>query len=356
MASNKEKMKFIEYEKMQNSFSRLIVTKEMEKAEWTVTEKIHGANFSFHINKDEVKVARRRDFLNENENFFNHLDAEFMRTYPEKMRQVFEDVVKRYTDKQIKHITVWGEIFGGHYKVDGETLKGVKKCSPVQLEVLYTPNIEWVAYDISYKTADSETTKQEYLDYDVALDVFKTYEIFHLKPLFVGKMNEALDYNLKFDSTLPKILGFPELPKGSNIVEGVVAKPMKNLKCTDQYDEETRAIVKLKNPGFTETKPMPKARDAKKGGKPPKLISKIMAYATEARLNNAISKHGAPTEDEVIKRIVKEFVDDIFEDIETEDGDLHQEWSKEAESDKAKIKTMIASKANGFIKKINSGR
>jgi len=169
-------------------------------------------------------------------------------------------------------------------------------------------------------------------------------------------MNEALDYNLKFDSTLPKILGFPELPKGSNIVEGVVAKPMKNLKCTDKYDEETRAIVKLKNPGFTETKPKPKAKDAKKGGKPPKLISKIMAYATEARLNNAISKHGAPTEDEVIKRIVKEFVDDIFVDIETEDEDLHQEWSEEAESDKAKIKTTLTSKANGLIKKINSGR
>jgi len=32
------------------------------------------------------------------------------------------------------------------------------------------------------------------------------------------------------------------------------------LKCTDKYDEETRAIVKLKNPGFTETKPMPKAK------------------------------------------------------------------------------------------------
>uniref|UniRef100_A0A7M5UZH0 RNA ligase (ATP) n=1 Tax=Clytia hemisphaerica TaxID=252671 RepID=A0A7M5UZH0_9CNID len=353
MASNKEKMKFIEYEKMQNSFSRLIVTKEMEKAEWTVTEKIHGANFSFHINKDEVKVARRRDFLNENENFFNHLDAEFMRTYPEKMRQVFEDVVKRYTDKQIKHITVWGEIFGGLYEVDGETLKGAKKCSPVQLEVLYTPNIEWVAYDISYKTTDSKTTEQEYLDYEVALEIFKTNEIFHLKPLFVGRINEVFDYNLRFDSTLPKILGYPELPKGSNIVEGVVAKQMKNLKFKKGGG---RAIVKLKNPEFAETiLPVPKAKGAKRGIEP-SLIIKIMAYATVARLNNAISKHGAPTEDEVIKCIVKEFVDDIFVDIETEDEDLHQEWSKEAESDKAKIKTMISSKANRMIKKSESGR
>uniref|UniRef100_A0A7M5USC7 RNA ligase domain-containing protein n=1 Tax=Clytia hemisphaerica TaxID=252671 RepID=A0A7M5USC7_9CNID len=275
MASNKEKMKFIEYEKMQNSFSRLIVTKEMEKAEWTVTEKIHGANFSFHINKDEVKVARRRDFLNENENFFNHLDAEFMRTYPEKMRQVFEDVVKRYTDKQIKHITVWGEIFGGLYEVDGETLKGAKKCSPVQLEVLYTPNIEWVAYDISYKTTDSKTTEQEYLDYEVALEIFKTNEIFHLKPLFVGRINEVFDYNLRFDSTLPKILGYPELPKGSNIVEGVVAKQMKNLKFKKGGG---RAIVKLKNPEFAETiLPVPKAKGWRSAVSPRRLVALISA-------------------------------------------------------------------------------
>ena len=115
MAGKKENMEFSKYEKIQNSFSRLKVTKEMEKAEWTVTEKIHGANFSFHINRDQVKAARRRDFLCENENFFNHLDAEFMKTYPEKMRQVFDDVVKRYPDKQIKHVTVWGEIFGGKF-------------------------------------------------------------------------------------------------------------------------------------------------------------------------------------------------------------------------------------------------
>ena len=93
-----------------------------------------------------------------------------------------------------------------------------------------------------------------------------------------------------------------------------------------------------------------------KGGKPPELTIKIIAYATEARLKNAVSKHGAPTDDEVIKRIVKEFVDDIFVDIETEDDDLHQEWSKEAESEKAKIKTTLALKANRLIKKINSGR
>jgi len=54
----------------------------------------------------------------------------------------------------------------------------------------------------------------EYLDCDVAMEIFVANDIFHLKPLFTGPMNEALNYELKFDSTIPKIYGLPALPKG----------------------------------------------------------------------------------------------------------------------------------------------
>lgn len=57
----------------------------------------------------------------------------------------------------------------------------------------------------------------EYLDYDVAMDIFKEYEVVYLKPLFKGPINEALNYDLKFDSTIPKLMGLPELPKGKNM-------------------------------------------------------------------------------------------------------------------------------------------
>ena len=112
-------MAFTEYQKMENSFAKLTVTKEAEKAKWGVFEKIHGANFSFHVVLEEngnktVKVARRRAFLSDTENFFNHLNADFMKTTPDKMKQVYEDVVKQMpADKDIKSVAVWGEIFGG---------------------------------------------------------------------------------------------------------------------------------------------------------------------------------------------------------------------------------------------------
>ena len=56
----------------------------------------------------------------------------------------------------------------------------------------------------------------EYLDYDVAMEIFAANDIFYLKPLFTGPMNEALNYDLKFDSTIPKIYGLPALPKGKS--------------------------------------------------------------------------------------------------------------------------------------------
>ena len=106
-------MKFNEYEKMECSLSRLEVNKQMEKATWVVTEKVHGANFSFHVDEDTVKVARRRAFLHENENFFCYRDSEFMKTYPDKMKDVYKSVVEKFPEKNIKQVSIWGELFGG---------------------------------------------------------------------------------------------------------------------------------------------------------------------------------------------------------------------------------------------------
>lgn len=90
--------------------------------------------------------------------------------------------------------------------------------------------------------------------------------------------------------------------------------------------------------------------------KPPKLASQIMAYATEARLTNAISKHGIPDKDDVTTRVIDEFVNDIFVDVEEEDDALQVLWEKTPESEKAKIKNSITSKAKGLIKKFNNLR
>ena len=79
-----------------------------------------------------------------------------------------------------------------------------------------------------------------------------------------------------------------------------------------------------------------------------------MAYATEQRLTNAISKHGVPDTDLIAERIVEEFVSDIFVDIKADDDALQILWDGAAESEKAKVKNTLVAKAKGLIKKHNN--
>ena len=54
----------------------------------------------------------------------------------------------------------------------------------------------------------------EYLDPEIMFEFFEAVEMGHIKPLFVGTMNEALNYEIGFDSTIPTLLGYPALQKG----------------------------------------------------------------------------------------------------------------------------------------------
>ena len=100
---------------MSNCINDFVCSKELEKATWIVLEKIHGANLSFHTDGEYVQIGRRRDFLAEGENFFNHLTASFMSNYPEKMKSVYR-MVETFIGKRVKQVSIYGEIFGGRVK------------------------------------------------------------------------------------------------------------------------------------------------------------------------------------------------------------------------------------------------
>ena len=110
-------MKFTEFEKMSTSMGQFDIKPEFEKMEWIVMEKVHGANFSFHVTKDQVKPARRRAILNEGESFFCYKDGEFMKTIEQKMRMIYDEIIKRFPEKNIFQVSVYGELFGGEYFV-----------------------------------------------------------------------------------------------------------------------------------------------------------------------------------------------------------------------------------------------
>ena len=88
-------------------------SEKLSKEEWVVTEKVHGANFSCHTDGKECRYARRRDFLKENEGFYDFKKADFMTDFSAKVLDIFQRVKEIVNDGEIFHVIVYGELFGG---------------------------------------------------------------------------------------------------------------------------------------------------------------------------------------------------------------------------------------------------
>ena len=99
-----------------------------------------------------------------------------------------------------------------------------------------------MAFDVALDTS----LQRIYLDFDKALQLFKDTDLFHAAPLFIGKYEEAISYNNRFESTIPKRLGLPTIP--GNLAEGIVVKSFQEIK----EDNSERAIIKIKIEEFSE--------------------------------------------------------------------------------------------------------
>ena len=118
MIGKEGNLAFTEYERMTNDLSRFVVDEsKLLETKWVVTEKIHGANFSFHTNGESVRVARRRGFIRDDERFFDYRTGKFMKTHPDKVRKIYTLVTKILNEKDIEQVSIYGELFGGNYKV-----------------------------------------------------------------------------------------------------------------------------------------------------------------------------------------------------------------------------------------------
>ena len=180
---------FLEYEKMSNNFKKLEQNEktfnDLNKLKWVVTEKVHGANFSFIYTNKSLQFAKRKDYLKWTDDFFgfqlvvNKLENQII--------QLFEQLSK---DIKAQKYIIYGELFGGKYphpRVIAEP-----NIQAIQTGVYYSPTIEFCAFDIAIEANESEL--KYYLDYESAVSYFKKFNLIHAKILFSGKLNEALNF------------------------------------------------------------------------------------------------------------------------------------------------------------------
>lgn len=268
-----------------------------------VQEKVHGANFSFFTEGKEIKIAKRTDFIEKDEKFFNA--HKILERYRKNVIDVFEKVKTIYPD--LETVVIYGELFGGGYK--HKEVEPVKDAIKVQKGVEYAPYNEFYAFDIKL----NGTT---YLDTDLVNQIFDETGFFYAKILFQGTLEEALEFPNDFDSKIPAWLGLPAME--NNRCEGTIVKTLK----TKYFGNGSRVILKNKNEKWTEKSKMvrkdrPIQKEVRFSENAQNIWEEIQKYATANRLANVVSKIGEfdPT---MIGKIIGLFSRDILEDFEND--------------------------------------
>jgi len=280
--------------------------RQLQRIDWCVTEKIHGANFCWIVNKTEVLCAKRKALLAPTDEFFNYQIVK--EKLSPNIKQVFNEVLA--LKPELIKVYIYGELFGGLYPhPDVPPDYSVK---PIQTGIYYSPSIEFCGFDIAADTGECF----EYLDYYIAIDIFERSSLLYAKPLFVGKMQGAFDYPIRFASVIPRLLNLPPL-KAANFAEGIVIKPIQSIEVQGSKGL-IRPIIKKKIAEFLEDT---RYHQAENWNEKSELKSfgdyildelewDISMIVNQNRLNNAISKVGFINENTLneIRKVLREDV------------------------------------------------
>lgn len=310
---------FSEYEKMPKDFKKLNLDvkelSDLNKLKWIVTEKIHGANFSFIYEELQLKFAKRKDYLQWDDDFFgfqiivHQLESQIIQLFEELSAEI---PASRYI--------IYGELFGGQYP--HPEVQPDKNVQAIQTGVFYSPTINFYAFDIALET----TGGKRYLDYDKAITYFDKYKLYHAKIVFTGKLHEAMQFNLRMNSTIPADLKLP--PLENNLMEGIVIKPLNH---SNSKVAMSRPVLKIKNPEFDEDE---KFHEAKKWTFVPNvssnteelsfLVNDLRNYVNANRVNSAISKIGSldSTNSDRLNEIQDEIQKDVLVDFNENNNNI----------------------------------
>lgn len=278
----------------------------VERAQWVVTEKIHGANFCAVSDGESVRFAKRKAVLEEGEAFFGW---EALREDLEAAALAVAAALLPALDGAT-HVLVYGELFGGGYP--HPEVPEVPGVAPIQTGVWYAPGVRFHAFDVAW-TAGEEGART-YLGYEQARQACVGAGLGWCEALLVGSLAEAMEHPVRFQTTLPAELGLPEL--GDNLAEGVVLKPYEALELGG-----ARPVLKRKIAEFAEDARYQGAR----AWAPPLRLAwaldliewEVTQRVNRPRVDAALSKIGARPGDPgpALERWADEVADEVARDV-----------------------------------------
>lgn len=280
----------------------------LKRVEWIVTEKIHGANFCLVTDGIAVRAAKRKVFLDADDDFFGH--EAVLAELADAVRRTF--ALARARDPRVVRIFVYGELFGGGYP--HSEVAADPTVQPVQTGVWYAPGIRFCAFDLGLVRGGVDV--RDYADHDDVTSLLAEAGIPSAAPLFRGSYADAIAFPLGFETTIPATLGLPALGP-TNKAEGVVIKPARTIVLRD--GRAVRPVVKRKIHEFAEDARFQGAekwspRRAQVGGLEV-LKREASSRMTDARLDAAISKLGRLESGSSRADIVRLVIDDVYDEL-----------------------------------------
>ena len=356
---------FKQYSSIQNHYVKEISDFPLEprfdrNVPWVVTEKVHGSNFSYVLTANDdatvsVQIAKRTEILVDNDPSYYPKAVRLVRsTYDEKVKVLFDTIRTLLKERNhvLKVANVFGELFGGHYP-HGE-VKNVHNQVPIQRHVYYWTDFDFYVFDISVQVSTVEREYRYYLPYDDMIHCLKESGFScYAKELFRGTFQDCLQYDTVFDSTIPSYYGLPSLPEKTNISEGVIIKPIKDM-YTSKND---RMMIKKKNQEFNEKVGKPVKAEKKPSTNTPRQFAN--SYATEAleeiknyinntnRLEGTISKLGDIYKFQTLRdQCIYMLAQDALKDYKLENEDV---WNQVTKEDQKFISKSLPGFSKAFV-------
>lgn len=250
-------MEFKKFSSLENTYRQNLIDKVQYEGKdgglWMVTEKIHGANFSFWCDGKEVKTASRTQFV---DGTFYNCQAVINR-YSRGVLETWASVCK-----EGDVLTIYGELFGGN----------------VQKEVQYGEK-DFKGFDVAINGEIQEKVK--------AFAIIRFAGIDTVPVIHTGKFKDCMELNNTFKSLLT-----PEGFKGENISEGLVIEPV----VPQYFNNGSRVYFKNKTAGFSEKNSTPKEKKVfALSEEESELMNEVLEYNTTQRVSNVLSKFGEVT-------------------------------------------------------------
>jgi len=335
-------IQFKKYNSVENTFDKdfmeRIFVEELDKQEYVVQEKVHGANACLTTDGKTVSFGKRTGFVEADEKFYDY--EELLEGYTPKAISLLSIVQECFPN--LKTLVVFGEMFGGKYP--HPDVKNSNKTMLIQKGVHYCPFHEFYSFDLYLTTEETG----RYLTVDEANAFFEQAGFFYAKSLFRGALQECLKYPNDAPSQISAWLGLP--PIEDNICEGVVIRPV----APTYLHNGSRVLLKSKNARFAEKKAV-KKREPKPFENPSysealnDLLPVAEQYVTENRLNNVVSKIGHVSVPKDTGKLIGLFSKDILDDFLKEHSGEYDAIEK---SEQKILNRHINSLATNLIKKV----